>query len=376
MTTGGIFLIGGDGLIELAQQAYESEGLLQSLLAEYPKLLAGEQMDPVDARRWVLVRREAAVPDRDGGGGRWALDHLFLDQDAVPTLVEVKRSTDSRIRREVVGQMLDYAANGVVYWPIEQLIRDFEDTCAASGFDPEEAIERLTAGEATSDEYWTLVKTNLQAGRIRMVFVADEIPAELQRIVEFLNGQLDPAEVFAVEVRQYSGAGATALVPRLVGQTAEAQIRKTPHRSSMVWDRDSFLASIGEHVGPDAAATAEQVVEWAESEGLRVQWGRGQTGSLSPKLERDGVTHNMFTIFGKGTVEIPFGAMKPPHGDPESRRRLHAELTDAIGDVVGTGRIDGYPRLSISSIEDGATLKAFLAVWSRYLARVRGERQE
>ena len=56
MTTGGIFLIGGDGLIELAQQAYESEGLLQSLLAEYPKLLAGEQMDPVDARRWVLVR--------------------------------------------------------------------------------------------------------------------------------------------------------------------------------------------------------------------------------------------------------------------------------------------------------------------------------
>ena len=29
-----------------------------------------------------------------------------------PTLVEVKRSSDTRIRREVVGQMLDYAANG------------------------------------------------------------------------------------------------------------------------------------------------------------------------------------------------------------------------------------------------------------------------
>jgi hypothetical protein len=32
----------------------------------------------------------------------------------VPTLLEVKRSSDTRIRREVVGQMLDYAANGVV----------------------------------------------------------------------------------------------------------------------------------------------------------------------------------------------------------------------------------------------------------------------
>jgi hypothetical protein len=38
-----------------------------------------------------------------------------LDQDAIPAIVEVKRSTDTRIRREVVGQMLDYAANSVVY---------------------------------------------------------------------------------------------------------------------------------------------------------------------------------------------------------------------------------------------------------------------
>jgi len=29
----------------------------------------------------------------------WALDHLLLDQDAIPTLVEVKRSSDTRIRK-------------------------------------------------------------------------------------------------------------------------------------------------------------------------------------------------------------------------------------------------------------------------------------
>jgi hypothetical protein len=63
-----------------------------------------------DPRRFLLVRREAPVPDRENGGIRWSIDHLFLDQDAIPTLVEVKRSSDTRIRREVVGQMLDYAA--------------------------------------------------------------------------------------------------------------------------------------------------------------------------------------------------------------------------------------------------------------------------
>ena len=35
-------------------------------------------------------------------------------------------------------------------------------------------------------------------------FVAEEIPRELRRIVEFLDVQTDPAEVLAVEIRQYT----------------------------------------------------------------------------------------------------------------------------------------------------------------------------
>src|SRR5712692_1756730 len=72
-----------------------------------------------------------ACPSAEGGGGRWPVDHLFLDQDAIPTLVEVKRSSDTRIRREVVGQMLDYAANAVVYWPVDHLYAQFETQCRA-----------------------------------------------------------------------------------------------------------------------------------------------------------------------------------------------------------------------------------------------------
>jgi hypothetical protein len=70
-----------------------------------------------------LIERESAVPDTEGGPGRWSVDHLFLDQDSVPTLVEVKRSSDTRIRREVVGQLIDYAANAVVKgtWMAEAL---------------------------------------------------------------------------------------------------------------------------------------------------------------------------------------------------------------------------------------------------------------
>lgn len=109
-----IYIVQPDGkLAPLAQREYESEALLQRLLGSYPTLLAGDQISPESPRRWLLVSREYGVPDAEDAAPRWSLDHLFLDQEGVPTLVEVKRASDTRIRREVVGQMLDYAANAV-----------------------------------------------------------------------------------------------------------------------------------------------------------------------------------------------------------------------------------------------------------------------
>ena len=109
----GMYLINEDDqLVEMSERPYNSEALLQKLLATHPSLLAGNQINSTAPRRWLLIAREAPLPSEQDGANRWSVDHLFLDQDAIPTIVEVKRSSDTRIRREVVGQMLDYAANG------------------------------------------------------------------------------------------------------------------------------------------------------------------------------------------------------------------------------------------------------------------------
>jgi hypothetical protein len=221
--TAAIYLLQNeDALIAMRSKPYDSERLLQDLLAKYPNLLAGEQMDGENPRRWLLISQEVPVPAEEGAGGRWAADHLFLDQDGVPTIIEVKRFSDSRIRREVVGQMLDYAANAVVYWPVEDIRARYEAASAPSV----QAMVEFLGEEVDPEEFWQRVKINLQAGRVRMVFVADRIPPELRRIVEFLNLQMDPAEVLALEVEQFVGSGLRALVPRIIGQTAEAQRRK------------------------------------------------------------------------------------------------------------------------------------------------------
>ena len=227
----GVFHIGLDGdLISMRVAPYDAENLLQGLLETHPDLLAGGEMTPESPRRWALVQRDAGVPHRDDSAGCWSVSHLFVDQDAVPTLVEVKRSADPRVRREVVGQMLDYAANGLGYWPVESLRAAYEATQHGLGRDPRERLVELNGGEPIGvGEFFERVGDNLLAGRIRMVFVADVIPDELRRIAEFLNEQMSPAEVFAVEVTQYRAEGydGTVVVPAVYGRTAAAGTKRS-----------------------------------------------------------------------------------------------------------------------------------------------------
>jgi hypothetical protein len=257
----GIFLLQGDELVEMRQQPYDSESVLQTLLAKYPSLLAGEQIAERPLR-WLLVKREAGVPASEGGGGRWSLDHLFVDQDAVPTLVEVKRSDDTRIRREVVGQMLDYAANGVVYWPAERLRSDFLSRCATEQREPENVFRQSLGEDVDPEGFWDAVEQNLRSGRVRLVFVADEIPSELRRVIEFLNERMSPTEVIGIEVRQYVGnGGLKTLVPRVVGQTEQARIQKVRTSGSIV---DVDWAYYESALSPDRYAIARELFDRIE----------------------------------------------------------------------------------------------------------------
>ncbi len=371
-----IYLLGDDKkLVTLEEQPYDSETLLQELLADYPSLLAGDQMNPTAPRAWLLVKREAGVPTADGAGDRWSVDHLFLDQDAVPTLVEVKRSSDTRIRREVIGQMLDYAANAVLYWPADRIRALFESQCEAKGRDPEAEIRQLCAGGHDPESFWSTVKTNLQAGRIRLVFVADVIPPELARVVEFLNQQMDPAEVLAVEIRQFVGEGRKTLVPRVLGQTAQAQQKKgASTEGGRRWDEPSFFSALSAAHGPGGVRTARELLEWGRARGLRIWWGKGSKwGSFFPILRAHGLDYWTFAVWTYGTVEIQFQWMKDrgPFASEDARRELRAKLVALPGVNIPDGAIERRPSIKLSVLEPPDSLRQFLAVFDWYVERIR-----
>jgi hypothetical protein len=372
---GNIYLVQQDGqLVQMAEQAYDSEDRLQVLLARYPNLLAGDQMDDAVPRRWLLITREADVPDAEDAAGRWSVDHLFLDQDAIPTLVEVKRSSDTRIRREVVGQMLDYAANAVLYWPVERLQARFESWCQKADQDSDRVLESFLQGQTTPEAFWLQAKTNLQAGRVRLLFVADEIPLELQRVVEFLNRQMDPAEVLAVEVKQFVGEGITSLVPRVLGQTVEAQQKKASgSRPGRQWDEASVLQELANRRGSDVAGVAKQILQWAKDRQLVVWCGQGKvTGSVAVGVGHQGQEFAVFILYTDGSAEIQFKTLRqlPTFADDQRRLDLLGRLNQIPDVDIPADGIGRRPWLPMAALTQPAALQQFLENMDWLISRI------
>ena len=328
---GGIFLLGQDKqLVKMMEQPYDAEELLQRLLADYPDLLAGDQINVAAPRHWLLVEREIGIPSVEGGSDRWALDHLLLDQDAIPTFVEVKRSSDTRIRREVVGQMLDYAANAVVHWPVERIRAQFEAACALRGDDPAVVITESFGPSTDQDRFWDTTGLNLQAGRIRLLFVADLIPPELRRIVEFLNHQMNPAEVLAVEIRQFvghsNGQRLQTLVPRVFGQTEAAkQNKRTSGPRLTIHSIPEFLATVPDPNRPLASALCAEL----SATGFTPVAVTTSSGNALVRADLDGVRTAPFRLEGD-YLYIDLGQRNVLLSDPRTSGEIRRLVKQAV----------------------------------------------
>jgi len=371
---GRIYLLKEDSkLLAMEEAPYDSESLLQKLLADHPDLLAGDQINVEEPRRWLLVTREMDVPGEQDGAGRWSLDHLFLDQDAIPTLVEVKRSTDTRIRREVIGQMLDYAANAVAYWPVEEIKAKFESRCKEDGGDPEAELVGLLGEGQDASTFWQQVKSNLQAGRVRLIFIADEIPPELRRVVEFLNSQMDAAEVLAIEVKRFVGEKLKTLVPRVLGQTETArQKKKVGGSESRQWDKATFFVDLIHRRGEQEAAVARRLLEWANKHGLRIWWGQGKKdGSFFPMYDNKFGKNFLFSVWTYGSVELQFQHMKTPPFAEEGKREELAQRLSAIGLSIPEEALKKRPTFGLSLLLEPGRLDRFLEAFDWMLSEIK-----
>jgi hypothetical protein len=369
--TGKIFSLTPDNQLRpLNRAGFSTEDLFQKLLADHPAVLGTVAGDlPL-----LLIGREKGVADGEYSS-RWSLDHLYVDHDGVPILVEVKRAQDTRTRREVIAQMLDYAANAVAYWSLKEIIDAFEAGCRVRALDAERTLADFLGDGRNAEQFWRSVEANLSAGRIRMVFVADEIPKELKRIVEFLNEQMRPAEVLAIQIEQYAASdGSRTLVPKVIGETERATAVKSVTDSGPRLTIEEWLAALEQDHGHDTLRGTKRALAWFAEQGAEIAVSRSQD-SISIKLETDdGKRAWPFFIRSNGRLETALGYLqnRPAYASESARKALLEQLLQARQlEVVSRGSIAGFPTFAVARLADNAAWGEFRQIAEQVLQAAR-----
>jgi hypothetical protein len=211
----------GDDWTPAESMSYAAEAEFQSIVkATFERTLTAQ------TERAVVVAREVATPE----GGR--IDVTAVDQDGIITLCECKLDRNAGSRRELLGQVLEYAGslNGMQFGDFRRLMSD------RLGGDLIEAMRERATEDFDAAAWEEKVARTLSGGHFRLVVAVDQLTDVLKQTVLYLNERAAFSLVVA-EMRRVRHNDVEMLVPSLFGD--EAAQRKLPRRSASPTVRDA-----------------------------------------------------------------------------------------------------------------------------------------
>jgi len=158
------------------------EAWVQRLIMDQPSLLPIDQIEPAFAG---LVPICIELPTPSG-----FVDNLLVTPTGNVALVECKLWRNPEARREVVGQIIDYAKDLSV-WTYEQLQEAISRTKALEGSNRERQRSLYEAASANEEmdeaSFHDAVSRNLRRGRFLLLIVGDGIREGVESMTEFLQ---------------------------------------------------------------------------------------------------------------------------------------------------------------------------------------------
>jgi hypothetical protein len=154
-----------------------NEHLLRDLVHDHPEILPIAEIDPSFLGA-VSICTELATP-----AGR--VDNFLVTPSGLPVLVECKLWKNPESRREVVGQILDYAKE-LSRWSSADLQREAGRRLKCDGAT---MLARVQAVDPTLDEmaFNDALTASLRRGRFLLVILGDGIREGVEAIAEYLQ---------------------------------------------------------------------------------------------------------------------------------------------------------------------------------------------
>ena len=296
----------GDGAWSApAVSGYSQEAELQKILFDHPDLLPG-----VDGRSRAAREFESGVGPADV---------VVITDDGRLVVVECKLAYNRQARREIIGQVLDYASR---IWSMS--IEEFEARWLSVTGAPAFETFGIDAAEVRRG-----VQKALSDGSFTLVLAVDAINDDLRRIVEYLNAiTRDDVAVVAFEAARILDEDVEILMPRVYG--AELAAAKERRRTTNSWSEDKFLDAVaGESV--QVAESVRDFLDHARRLGYTVY--NGTAAQPNVILGVDG--------FGYWQVSIYTAPVRV-------RVRLH-DITDARGADLTTACVQ--PLLGLPGVD-------------------------
>lgn len=274
------------------------EHFLQNLIRENPEILPIAEIEPSFSPP-ISVGCEV-----DSSSG--PMDNLLLSPRGNLTIVETKLWRNPEARREVVGQIIDYAKD-VSKWTFENLDRKVRDYQKQYHQSNEGVIEVLKKQEAIDESEVPVIidaiSQNLRKGRFLLLVVGDGIRESVEAMAEFL--QQTPQLQFTlalVELQVYAlgkeGEKPWLVVPQIVTRTREitravvkvegvaiesVQIaldteietpgRQPPKRFTLT--KEEYFNRLKDHVSPEEVEFTRRVITDAQDIGCLIDWKQG-----------------------------------------------------------------------------------------------------
>lgn len=192
------------------------EAVLRDLIADYPSILPVQDIDP-SYGKVITVTTELSIP------GVGFVDVLLMDEYGRLIVVECKLWRNPQARREVVGQILDYARE-LSRFAYEDLQRQVSIATKRPG-NVLYGLAQEAGSTLAEADFVDRVTRDLAAGRFLLLVVGDGIAEGTRRIGEYLRDQPGLAFSFAlIEMAEYRhtdahGVARAIMHPRVLAQT-------------------------------------------------------------------------------------------------------------------------------------------------------------
>lgn len=232
-------LVQDDKGVRELEEGFASEDELQTFLKEHPDLMPLEEID-LNAPPLLCIGWEVGLASG-------AEDILYIDPNGLLTVVETKLRRNPEARREVVGQILEYAAQ-MSTWIAADVERQAEKFFNSSvcpeqyrGCTLETALRVFLESsellpEFSYEYFLEQVAGNIERGQFRLVIAIDEPPEPLLKTVEFVNRFSERFEMYLIQLKRFRDLARdqNIFVPALFGKVAGRGRRQ---RREWSWER-------------------------------------------------------------------------------------------------------------------------------------------